>query len=171
VLAALLPDPVAPVAPVAAWQQHPARTARRSRLLAPGVWVTRTAFWAPAAAVLDANRDLPWAEGAGRVVALAVTPPGWHALALCRTVDTPFFGVKDDRLGMTRGEVLRAQRVCADCLVVPDCLGWALGHNEMHGVWGGTSASQREQMAREHRAGRGIEIIVKEWCTQWPTPG
>ena len=39
-----------------------------------------------------------------------------------------------------------AKAVCVGCAVCSECLEWALQNNEMRGVWGGTSAHQREQI-------------------------
>jgi WhiB family redox-sensing transcriptional regulator len=41
---------------------------------------------------------------------------------------------------------MRAKAVCAGCPVVESCLRWALAAREPYGVWGGTSAEEREAM-------------------------
>ena len=59
----------------------------------------------------------------------------------------------DDRPGLNRsgGKYLAsgALRLCAECLVVPECLDYALATNQEFGVWGGMTPTQREDHARE----------------------
>jgi len=38
---------------------------------------------------------------------------------------------------------LRAKDVCSRCPVVDDCLEYAVGIRETHGIWGGTSEVER----------------------------
>ena len=38
---------------------------------------------------------------------------------------------------------LRAKDVCSRCSVVDDCLEYAVGIRETHGIWGGTSEVER----------------------------
>ena len=43
---------------------------------------------------------------------------------------------------------VKAIKVCADCIVVEECLAYALVHGEQ-GVWGGTSEKTRKRMKRD----------------------
>jgi hypothetical protein len=46
-----------------------------------------------------------------------------------------------------RGESLAdAKAVCTRCLVRPECLLYALEHDEPHGVWGGLSVRERHEL-------------------------
>lgn len=47
-----------------------------------------------------------------------------------------------------------AKRICGGCELRAACLQWALRH-EKHGVWAGTTDSERRRMRRE----QGIEFI------------
>lgn len=51
-----------------------------------------------------------------------------------------------------------AKRVCASCPVQPECLEYAIVHEERYGVWGGTSERARRQMiaARRRKQGKGV---------------
>jgi WhiB family redox-sensing transcriptional regulator len=66
----------------------------------------------------------------------------WMRDGLCAQTDP-------DAFHPASGEsLLPAQSVCRVCRVQTECLVYALEHNEQHGVWGGTSARQRQAMLR-----------------------
>ena len=66
----------------------------------------------------------------------------WMAEGMCRTmVPETFF--PSDGLG-----VIRAQRICASCPVVEQCLEYALENHVDHGVWGGCSERERRRLLR-----------------------
>ncbi|MEO3757066.1 WhiB family transcriptional regulator [Mycobacterium sp. B14F4] len=50
--------------------------------------------------------------------------------------------------------VQRAKAICGSCPVRRECLAWAVGRREMHGVWGGMTRRERLALARQARAGR-----------------
>jgi hypothetical protein len=70
----------------------------------------------------------------------AVPPAtGWRDRALCR--DTPpevFYPHNGDREGQWR-----AQAICCDCPVQPDCLEWALDINDRDAVLGAMTVNHR----------------------------
>lgn len=82
-------------------------------------------------------------DDAGLLRRLAHIKPRWHADAACREhpeIDfVPPHGVS----------AAPAKAVCRRCLVVAECLAYALEHDEV-GVWGGTST--RERVALRRRA-------------------
>lgn len=66
----------------------------------------------------------------------------WMRDGLCAQTDPDAFHPEP-------GESLRpAKSVCLVCPVRTECLAYALEHHEQHGVWGGTSARQRQAMLR-----------------------
>lgn len=72
-----------------------------------------------------------------------VAQPNWRD-ALCRDHDPELFFALD------REDDARA--VCAECPIRWECLSWALAVNENHGVWGGMSGDQRQNVKfRRHR--------------------
>jgi len=49
----------------------------------------------------------------------------------------------------------RAERVCARCPVAAECLAAALEDPSLHGIWGGTSARERQYLRSEEGLGWG----------------
>jgi WhiB family redox-sensing transcriptional regulator len=69
----------------------------------------------------------------------------WWASAACRSADPElFFPISS--AGLSRVDVARAKEVCARCQVRPQCLSHALAAGELHGVWGGASAEERQSL-------------------------
>ncbi|HEX2299677.1 MAG TPA: WhiB family transcriptional regulator [Pseudonocardiaceae bacterium] len=69
-------------------------------------------------------------------------PPAWMARGTCAQVGDP-------ELFYPEGEPVataRAKQVCAGCPVRAECLAYALGRDERHGIWGGMSAWQRRKL-------------------------
>ena len=76
----------------------------------------------------------------------------WRHRAACRGEDPElFFPVGDT--GPALRQLAEARSVCRRCPVAGDCLGWALDTGQRHGVWGGLSEHERDQLQpRNHRA-------------------
>jgi WhiB family redox-sensing transcriptional regulator len=74
-------------------------------------------------------------------------PGDWWAGAACRFADPDlFFPVSSS--GLSRFQVAEAKELCARCQVRPECLQYALQAREVHGVWGGTSEEERQDLTR-----------------------
>lgn len=66
----------------------------------------------------------------------------WREAAACTDVgDVDFFA--DDEISVSR-----AKAVCAGCLVLDDCLAFAIETNQPDGVWGGQTGSERSRLRR-----------------------
>ncbi|MGD0983129.1 MAG: WhiB family transcriptional regulator [Acidimicrobiales bacterium] len=75
--------------------------------------------------------------------------PGGLANAACRGMDLDFFFP-------TSGPSLdRARRVCSRCPIEDKCLATALEDVSLHGIWGGTSARERQYLRSEEGLGWG----------------
>ncbi|WP_373453506.1 MULTISPECIES: WhiB family transcriptional regulator [unclassified Rhodococcus (in: high G+C Gram-positive bacteria)] len=73
----------------------------------------------------------------------------WQVDALCRGQDSEiFFSPSGEGRSARRAREDRAKQVCAGCGVIDECRRFALAANEPFGVWGGTTARERQQ----HRA-------------------
>jgi WhiB family redox-sensing transcriptional regulator len=72
----------------------------------------------------------------------------WRDHALCKEVDPQIFFEETPGVKSTA-----AKSVCRRCDVQPQCLEYALNHNEW-GIWGGTSINQRKLLRRQ----RGIRL-------------
>jgi WhiB family redox-sensing transcriptional regulator len=73
--------------------------------------------------------------------------------AACRGTDTAQFYHPENERGPSRlRRETKAKALCASCPVIENCLNWALSTREPHGVWGGTSAEEREQLLSRRSA-------------------
>jgi WhiB family redox-sensing transcriptional regulator len=74
----------------------------------------------------------------------------WWRSAACRETDPElFFPVT--QYGPGAGETARAKAVCHACPVRRQCLQYALATDQMHGVWGGLTESERQLHAERDR--------------------
>lgn len=72
--------------------------------------------------------------------------PAWMARAACRGAGS------DDYFPALGGTAAAGKAVCADCVMRPDCLAYAMEDPEIAGVWGGTTARERATLRRAGRA-------------------
>lgn len=49
-------------------------------------------------------------------------------------------------------DTLKAKSICADCPVRTDCQQHALTHGERHGIWGGLTEQDRDEVFRRARS-------------------
>lgn len=81
--------------------------------------------------------------GVAEAITDLLTPDGtWWKDALCPEVD---FDLHFPEKG---GSTRDAKRVCLACGVRPECLAYALKHDERHGIWGGMSERERHKLKR-----------------------
>lgn len=71
----------------------------------------------------------------------------WQDRALCAQVGFDIFFPEKG------GSTHEAKQVCGSCPVRDECLEYALAENVSHGVWGGLSAPQREELRRQRFEG------------------
>ncbi len=76
----------------------------------------------------------------------------WRSAAACRLADPElFFPISSS--GRALEQVAEAKRICARCPVQRECLAFALGTREVHGVWGGLSEQERQLIWRRDSPG------------------
>ncbi|MFM9590761.1 WhiB family transcriptional regulator [Streptomyces scabiei] len=73
--------------------------------------------------------------------------PEGHSETPCRHYAALF--VDSLRATPSREVVEEAKRLCAVCPVRPQCLEYALTHDEREGIWGGHTIDERREIARE----------------------
>lgn len=66
--------------------------------------------------------------------------PSWQEYAACAGEDTEMFFNEHWR---------KAKRICVGCLVQRQCLEYALENDEQHGVWGGMTTPERQQLKKD----------------------
>nr|WP_310278237.1 WhiB family transcriptional regulator [Haloactinomyces albus] len=72
----------------------------------------------------------------------------WRHRAACRDEDPElFFPVSD--MGPGARQVEQAKAVCARCPVRSACLNYAVDNGLHHGIFGGTTERERQQLARK----------------------
>lgn len=75
----------------------------------------------------------------------------WRSLAACLSADPDlFFPISSS--GPAEHQIARAKTICAGCQVRQACLDFALETHQVHGVWGGTSAEERQLLRRRKSA-------------------
>jgi WhiB family transcriptional regulator, redox-sensing transcriptional regulator len=74
----------------------------------------------------------------------------WRSAAACRSVDPDlFFPISGT--GPAVRQIARAKTICAGCGVRRECLEFALAHGQSYGIWGGTTAEDRQRTRRRRR--------------------
>ena len=69
----------------------------------------------------------------------------WRQRAACLSEDPDlFFPVSET--GPSRFQIWDAKQICHACPVQWTCLTWALQNSMTHGIWGGTTGSERRAM-------------------------
>jgi WhiB family transcriptional regulator, redox-sensing transcriptional regulator len=48
-------------------------------------------------------------------------------------------------------QIARAKTICAGCQVRRECLEYALAHDQVYGIWGGTTPEDRQRARRRKR--------------------
>ncbi len=67
----------------------------------------------------------------------------WRYDAACRRADPDlFFPVRET--GAALRQIDQAKRICQACPVRAPCLAWALDQGISSGIWGGTTAKERQ---------------------------
>jgi WhiB family transcriptional regulator, redox-sensing transcriptional regulator len=79
-----------------------------------------------------------------------VNTANWRTEAACLSADPDLF-FPISATGPAEKQIARAKRICAGCAVRPECLEFALAHDQMYGIWGGTTPDDRRRDRRRRR--------------------
>src|ERR1700691_5669255 len=78
----------------------------------------------------------------------------WRAAGACLNADPDlFFPISSAR--PAQQQIERAKVICAGCEVRPQCLEFALTHDQVYGIWGGTTTEDRQRDRRRRRRAAG----------------
>lgn len=78
------------------------------------------------------------------------TATNWRSAGACLSADPDlFFPISS--AGPAERQIARAKTICAGCAVRRECLEFALSHDQIHGIWGGTTAEDRRRERRRQR--------------------
>ena len=69
----------------------------------------------------------------------------WHGRAACRGPQASVFYPPDtgEQRDARRWREAQAKAICGQCTVMGRCLEFAVARRETHGIWGGTSETER----------------------------
>jgi len=74
----------------------------------------------------------------------------WRSAGACLSADPDlFFPISS--AGPGERQIARAKMICAGCRVRQECLDFALAHDQLYGIWGGTTPEDRQRARRRKR--------------------
>jgi WhiB family transcriptional regulator, redox-sensing transcriptional regulator len=74
----------------------------------------------------------------------------WRSAGACRSADPDLFFPLSPT-GPGERQIAHAKMICAGCQVRRECLEFALAHDQVYGVWGGTTPEDRQRDRRRRR--------------------
>jgi WhiB family transcriptional regulator, redox-sensing transcriptional regulator len=74
----------------------------------------------------------------------------WRSKAACLSAEPDLFFPISTK-GPAEQQIARAKRICAECAVRRECLEFAVAHDQMYGIWGGTTPDDRRRDRRRKR--------------------
>ena len=74
----------------------------------------------------------------------------WRSAGACLSADPDlFFPISS--AGPGERQIAQAKMICAGCQVRQECLAFALAHDLVYGIWGGTTPEDRRRNRRRKR--------------------
>jgi WhiB family redox-sensing transcriptional regulator len=74
----------------------------------------------------------------------------WRSAGACLSADPDLF-FPISTTGPAQEQIARAKMICAGCAVRQECLEFAVTHDPLYGIWGGTTAEDRQRERRRKR--------------------
>ena len=76
--------------------------------------------------------------------------PNWRSAGACLSADPDlFFPIATT--GRAEQQIAQAKMICAGCQVRQECLEFAMTHDQVYGIWGGTTPEDRQRARRRKR--------------------
>jgi WhiB family redox-sensing transcriptional regulator len=94
----------------------------------------------------------------------------WRAAGACAQADPDlFFPISST--GRALEQIAKAQAVCAACPVRQPCLEFALEHDLVYGIWGGTTPAERQAWRMAAGSPRSLSAPVRQDLLRVSQPG
>lgn len=74
----------------------------------------------------------------------------WRSAGACLSADPDLF-FPISTTGPAEKQIARAKMICSGCTVRLECLEFAMTHDQVYGIWGGTTAEDRQRQRRRKR--------------------
>ena len=78
------------------------------------------------------------------------TTENWRSAGACLAADPDLF-FPISATGPAEQQISRAKVICAGCGVRKECLEFAMSHDQVYGIWGGTTPEDRQRARRRLR--------------------
>jgi WhiB family transcriptional regulator, redox-sensing transcriptional regulator len=79
-----------------------------------------------------------------------MTARNWRSGGACLSADPDLF-FPISTTGPAVSQIAQAKAICAACRVRSECLEFALSHDQVYGIWGGTTPEDRQRRRRRQR--------------------
>ena len=76
--------------------------------------------------------------------------PNWRSASACLSADPDLF-FPITAAGLAEKQITQAKMICAGCQVRQECLEFAMTHDQVYGIWGGTTPEDRQRARRRKR--------------------
>ena len=90
----------------------------------------------------------------------------WRSAGACLSADPDLF-FPISATGPAQRQIARAKLICARCVVRQECLEFAMSHDQVYGIWGGTTPEDRQRDRRRKRraataaAKRAVSVLSR----------
>ncbi|MBV9094461.1 MAG: WhiB family transcriptional regulator [Streptosporangiaceae bacterium] len=74
----------------------------------------------------------------------------WRMMGACLSADPDLF-FPISAAGPALRQTEQAKAICSGCRVRQECLQFALSHDQLYGIWGGTTPDDRQRYRRRQR--------------------
>jgi WhiB family transcriptional regulator, redox-sensing transcriptional regulator len=94
----------------------------------------------------------------------------WRSAGACLSADPDLF-FPISAAGPAQQQIARAKLICAGCGVRQECLEFAMSHDQVYGIWGGTTPEDRQRDRRRKRraataaARRAVSVLRRRPAT------